>query len=108
MLKHVNCLFYTMILFWGICGFAEAAIEKPSFIMCKNKKIIRTVRVEPTMDPKGCITTYTKAGIDRVVGTGIHIRSCVNFLNNIKTNLEKANWNCRDISTAKVSAETGE
>ena len=75
-----------------------AAKPKPTVFMCKNSKIVRTIKVE-TLDESGlCRTTYTKAGVDKEVGNGLKRQSCMGFLNNIKGNLEKAHWNCKDVS----------
>ena len=77
--------------------------EKSTYVMCRSRKIVRTIRVAKVKESGGaCTTYYTKAGNDRVVGTGIRHSSCYKFLNNIRENLEKANWKCKDISRAKI------
>ncbi|MEC9281840.1 MAG: hypothetical protein VX642_03955 [Bdellovibrionota bacterium] len=78
---------------------------KFKYVMCRSKKIVRTIRVE--WDPKeaSCSTTYTKAGKDRIIGNGKFFDSCLNFLSNVQANLEKAGWSCKDISHASISED---
>lgn len=90
------------------CSFAHAQkvvdVENKQYWMCKSKnKEVRTIRV--FVDGAGvCSTIYSKSGEEKVVGSGKNHESCMNFLNNIKTNLEKSNFTCRDISSARVTA----
>ncbi len=65
--------------------------------------MIRTIRVERAPADNGsCETVYTKSGVDRSVGSGINVSSCLRFAENIRRNLEIADWKCQDI-TAKSS-----
>jgi len=77
-------------------------VENKLYWMCKNRKEVRTIRVQ--IEAGVCSTFYSKAGDEKVVGSGKNHDSCVNFLNNIKTNLEKSNWACRDISATRITA----
>ncbi|MBT4761449.1 MAG: hypothetical protein HOO06_07100 [Bdellovibrionaceae bacterium] len=79
------------------------SVSPSQYVICKNKKFVRTIRVEKQDDKGQCITKYTKAGIDRVIGSGIRMNSCQNFLKNVKGNLERANWSCREISKVQMS-----
>ncbi len=72
------------------------------YVMCKNRDIVRTIRIEWSEDQEKCLTKYTKAGVDRVVGTGVNTESCKAFLDNVKGNLEEASWRCRDISSNAI------
>lgn len=72
------------------------------YVLCRQRKVIRTIRVEKSGDKERCETVYTKSGVDRSVGSGIHLASCRQFAENIRRNLEVANWKCQDIS-AKAS-----
>lgn len=89
---------------------ASAAVNSaddkdPNYFMCKNKATVRTIRVETE---KGlCKTTYTKEGVDQIVGQGQSENTCYGILNNIKGNLEKADWKCKDISQARISSSEG-
>lgn len=77
--------------------------ENKVYFLCKNQKEVRTIRVQ--VDQQGiCSTYYSKQGAEKLVGSGRNHESCTNFLNNIKTNLEKSNWSCRDISSARMTA----
>ncbi len=90
-------------------SFIEALAEDgPRYVLCRNGGMVRTIRI--VQKPQGCVVIYTKSGTDRVVGSGQYLLSCSGVLNNIKTNLEKAWWKCRDISQSEVvqSYELGE
>ena len=84
----------------------DLSAAKPSaFVMCRNKKIVRTLRIEAGgSEGAACSTTYTKAGVDRVIGTGQFEVSCKKFLNNVRGNLEEAGWKCRNIEQARISS----
>lgn len=89
-------------LVFALLGAVEVRAESESlYVMCRNNGLVRTVRI--VQKPEGCVTIYTKAGTDRVVGSGRYLISCVGVLKNIKANLEKAWWKCRDISQSQVS-----
>lgn len=82
-------------------------VENQSYWICKNQKQVRTMRVH--IDKSGiCSTYYSKQGEEKVVGSGRNHESCQNFLNNIKTNLEKSSWTCRDISATRITASVEE
>ena len=82
-------------------GWAEGAKHRQTYLLCRNKKTVRTIRVEVNSgENQGCETLYTKAGVDRSVGSGVNHSSCLRVMNNIKGNLEAASWTCKDI-TAK-------
>lgn len=77
-------------------------VENKAYWLCKSRKDVRTIRVQ--VEGAICTTFYSKLGEEKNVGSGKNHESCVNFLNNIKTNLEKSNWNCRDISATRITA----
>lgn len=89
-------------------GFTWAAeqvveVQNKTYWLCKNKKEVRTIRV--SVNAAGvCTTYYSKLGEEKVVGSGKNHASCENFLANVKSNLEKSNWNCRDISASRITA----
>ena len=87
----------------------EAAIEKPrAYLMCRNFKSVRTLRVKVSKTGDSCKTLYSKAGVDRLVGSGTQVKSCLRFMNNVKANLEKAKWKCRDISSSQITVADAE
>lgn len=92
-----------------VLGSAEQTVEveNKAYWICKSNKDVRTIRVHVGNDGV-CSTYYSKQGSEKVVGSGRNHESCQNFLNNIKTNLEKSNWACRDISTTRITASTEE
>ncbi len=81
----------------------EASGKDITYLICKNKSVVRTVRVQKK-ENGGCRTTYTKDGVDQKVADSWAVPRCSKILGNIKINLEKANWKCKDISEARVSS----
>lgn len=75
------------------------------YILCRNKKTVRTIRVEPGKQDGTWQTKYTKEGVDHVVGAARSKESCVSILENIRGNLEKAAWTCKDISASLISSD---
>jgi hypothetical protein len=81
-----------------IFSFADDAKE---MVMCRNNKIVRTVRV--IQKDNECVTIYTKLGVDKDVGGGKNPSSCTKIVSNIRENLEKAGWKCRVVGEASVT-----
>lgn len=92
---------------------AEEKTEKPAtslpnekdvtYLICKNRAAVRTLRVQ-TRNNGTCFTTYTKEGVDQVVSNSKESQTCLKVLSNIRENLEKGAWKCKDISEARVSS----
>lgn len=82
----------------------ETSSDKPgTYYLCKLNNVVRTMRI--TTDKNGvCEATYTKEGVDKVVGKSGTADRCIKVISNIKENLEKAAWKCKDISQARVSS----
>jgi hypothetical protein len=101
-------LFTIGLLFFLIPAIGSTAMVKENldqFVMCRLGKTIRTIRVGKNSEAEGCVTTYTKNGQDREVGSGRNWQSCTDILENIKTNLENASWKCREIEKASISSK---
>ena len=75
---------------------------KPTYVMCKNKAVVRTIRIESKKNH--CQTTYSKDGVETVVGRSGTAELCHEVFRKIKDNLEKADWKCRDITQSRVSS----
>ena len=75
---------------------------KDVYYMCKSGTTVRTIRVE--IKEKTCIGIYTKEGNDQVVANYKNSKACHPVVENIKTNLEKSKWKCKDISSSRVSS----
>lgn len=82
---------------------ANAAVSDVPYahVICKNQKIVRTIRVEK--GPGKCSTLYTKNGQDQVIASGINATSCKKFMSDVQENLTKAGWKCRETKAAVVS-----
>ncbi len=79
------------------------ADSKTTYLMCKSKSRVRTLRVLKEKNGS-CVTTYTKNGVDQKVSHSGSADRCSKVLANIRINLEKSNWKCKDISEARVSS----
>ncbi|MGE4133871.1 MAG: hypothetical protein AB7F86_19700 [Bdellovibrionales bacterium] len=82
-------------------------VQNKSYWLCKNRKDVRTIRVAVDADGM-CTTLYSKLGSEKSIGSGRNLGSCINFLENVRTNLEKSNWACRDITPARITASVAE
>lgn len=98
----------------SVWACAQAAVDMSflqnrasQLIMCKNQKNVRTIRVEQDKEDHQCIAVYTKAGIDREVGRAQSLTSCLRIIDNIKGNLEKANWKCKGHDKASMTSTNG-
>jgi hypothetical protein len=90
-----------LLILTGFSAFADE--NDKAYWLCKHRKEVRTIRVH--IDDKNiCSTVYTKLGEEKVVGSGKNHESCINFMMSIKSNLEKSNWTCRDISDTKITS----
>lgn len=100
--KFKEALFSTLIAVLFFSSTAFAGLNN-KLILCKNKKAVRTLRVEMAEDNK-CHAIYTKQGIDATIGSGQYMNSCAQIVTNVRNNLEEAKWNCREVKEAKVSS----
>lgn len=91
-------LFYLVFVIGPVSLAAES---QASIVMCKNKKIVRTLRVMKVDNDNKCIAMYSKGGTDKVVGSGRALSTCTGVMDNIKSNLEKAAWKCKE-TTADI------
>ncbi|OFZ17751.1 MAG: hypothetical protein A2Z20_02640 [Bdellovibrionales bacterium RBG_16_40_8] len=73
------------------------------YVLCKNLKAVRTIRIENDADAKQCVALYTKLGVDKEVGRAQNILSCRNIIGNIKGNLEKASWKCKELDNYNIT-----
>ena len=86
-----------VIVFFG----SLAANADEPLLICKNKKIVRTVRI--TREKGLCRTNYTKDGKTTVIGSGMNPASCLKVLEGVQKNLEASHWSCRDVKESSVS-----
>jgi hypothetical protein len=100
MMRKTSGAFFVTLLFVVSSLWAQSAEADGMAVLCRNKKTVRTLRVEKQKD--GYITLYTKAGVDREVGRGQSLVSNKNILGNIRTNLEGAGWKCQDLQNFSV------
>lgn len=101
--KFKEALFSTLIAVLFFSPSAFAGLNNNKLILCKSKKVVRTLRVEVADDNK-CHAIYTKQGIDATIGSGQYLNSCTQIVSNVRNNLEEAKWSCREVKEAKVSS----
>ncbi len=97
-------LFYLIIAITPLALAEEAAAK---VIVCKNNKIVRTIRVIEVNDENKenkCVTMYSKGGTDKIVGGGKSSVTCTGVASNIRANLEKARWQCKAIVPAGIES----
>ena len=80
------------------------AQESPGYTICKNRKIVRTIRVEKDASTDQFVTYYTKSGKDKEVGRARWKPSAEKFQTNIQSNLEKAGWKCQNVQDYAVTS----
>ncbi len=81
---------------------SDSVSPDSNYIMCKNGKAVRTIRIEKKGNT--CRALYTKEGVDQVVGKSEATETCQKVAQRIKVNLESGDWKCKDISQARVSS----
>lgn len=86
-----------VISFAGVAS-AEAMT---SYLLCRFDKSVRSVRVEEGSG--SCTATYTKAGVDEVVAKSSNPDVCNRVAKSIRSNLERGNWKCKDVSQSRIS-----
>lgn len=81
---------------------APLKIEKyQSMIICKLNKGVRTLHV---VHKEGqCNMVYSKGIKTEVLGTGQFTASCIKVMNNVRSNLEKSGWSCREVKESRMS-----
>ncbi len=98
-------LFSALGLVWVDVCFADPQVRK--YVMCRNGKIVRTIRVETNpKDKNSWITMYTKNGVDEIVGEAKNPSSCDVVLERVQKTLETNSWKCRDMQNATIHRET--
>ena len=86
-----------------VAGITGESPAEATYLMCKNKSAVRTLRIEKKNNG-GCRTTYTKDGVEQKVGESWVVERCAKTMGAIRERLEKADWKCRDISQSRVSS----
>jgi hypothetical protein len=97
---------FVISLILSIASFAvgptATAEDQPNFVLCRNQKTVRTVRIDKVGDLY--VTKYTQHGVDKEVGRGRNRGSSLKIMENIKINLEKSNWKCKELSNVSFTS----
>lgn len=91
------------VLGFSVVSRAETDQKAAAFVLCKNKKDVRTIRVTSDSKSANCTTTYSKGGVDEVVGMNRSVDACRSILDSVRSNLENSNYNCRNVSNATTT-----
>lgn len=75
------------------------------YFLCKKKAEVRSLRT--IKDNQNFICYYTKSGVDEVVGQSRSSEMCRNILEQIRGNLTKVSWNCKEVTASKVTSDAG-
>lgn len=95
---------FLAIMFIG--SLSEAAIAREEqFVICKQSKLVRTIRALGAEKDDGCRAFYSKDGAEKQVGQGRFTETCNKIIQNVRTNLEAANWRCKDVRHSSTDSE---
>ncbi|MGE0634787.1 MAG: hypothetical protein AB7O96_20415 [Pseudobdellovibrionaceae bacterium] len=106
-MKLLWVLFFLFLASVGETAESPAAknSDVDAYVLCRNEKTVRTIRVNQAKGD-GCVTLYTKAGVDSQVGQARNFNSCRQVLDKIRQNLENHSWACKDVSNASISGDS--
>jgi hypothetical protein len=85
---------------------AEKATEKPNIVLCRNQNTVRIIRVEKEEGGPHCVARYSKSGSEKEVGRALNFDNCVKIMQNIKINLEKSSWKCKEATNTTITSST--
>ena len=103
MLKiEIKWFFLFLVLMTGFNTQAQVSQNVELSVICRNKKEVRTMRVEKDNTGK-CNAIYTKLGRDQSIGLASNEASCAEILRKVRVNLEAADWKCREVKESRVS-----
>ncbi len=97
----VSVIFHMASIFLMSFNAFSSESEVSANFLCKNGKEVRTIRIHK--DDKLCVVNYTKNRVEQVVGQSQSEQTCKDVLSRVKSNLEKGNWSCKDISNSRIS-----
>lgn len=86
----------------GVTPAAESeAYPKVGHYLCKLGREVRTLKVE--LEGGKCTAFYTKGGKSDEVGQSYDGETCYKVIEKIRSNLEKGEWKCRDVSGSRAT-----
>jgi len=95
-----------VLLMFVVSVVARASQDQKAeaFVLCKNKKDVRTIRILPDQQKQdNCMITYSKGSSEEVVGSNRSASSCKTILHSIQHTLETSHWSCRNVQSAMVT-----
>lgn len=92
---------FKLIILQLLAGPVAMAVDDSNYYICKNDKIVRTLRVEKKEGR--CRSLYTKRGRVQEIGSGMNFGSCVKIVNDVKKNLTDNGWTCVEAQSSGFS-----
>ncbi len=93
-----------LLMLAGSDAFASLDQKATAFVLCKNRKDVRTIRIIADGEKQdSCTITYSKGQNEQVVGNNRSVNSCRSILKGIQHNLETSHWSCRSVQSAMVT-----
>lgn len=91
------------LAFVGCSFVVDASVQEKAsqFVMCKNQKAVRTIRITP--DESGCKTTYSKGGVDEVIEDNSKVAKCRERLKALQDSLQASRWTCKSAQKAEIT-----
>ncbi|MFN7727844.1 MAG: hypothetical protein ACK5P7_01675 [Bdellovibrio sp.] len=80
---------------------SPSAAVKSGYVICRNVKVVRTIRVDTSGEK--CKAIYSKEGKEEIVAKSGTDEKCFEVAHQIRTNLEKSVWKCKDVEADRVS-----
>jgi hypothetical protein len=104
---RVSATIAIAIAFSVISTKGEAAVDQKmsAFVLCKNEKNVRSIRILPDKD-NNCTITYSKGTSEEVVGADRSLSNCKSILKNIQANLESSKWSCKSYQKAALTTSS--
>lgn len=92
-LHNSKLVFFLCIFFAQISLFAA---DSETLIICKNQKNVRTMTVK-SFDGQFYVAEYTRNSLKQEVARAKQKSVCLEVVSNIKVNLQKAGWVCKEV-----------
>ena len=98
-------LFVFLVTIFPSLTFSQNSSEPPKtptfLIICKQQKLVRTLRVSKVKDLYD--TVYTKSGKDQVIGQTRMFSSGKNIAVGVRDTLAQSGWACREVSDSQLT-----
>jgi len=104
-MSHGWIAWFAALILVSTISHAGTEQKATAFVLCKNQKNVRTIRImsgQSGQNDSNCSISYTKGGVDEVVGANRSLNTCKSILKSIQMNLGSAGWSCRSVERAAI------